>query len=151
MSLRVSIDFRPFAFVLLLALGCGNTTGALPDTGAVSDGGFEAGPVEDDASVEDAPVVDVEVCMAQTPPESCPDPAPTYGDVAPIVQRRCSMCHGVGDKTWPLDTYHRLADWYDIVQSMLLDCTMPPLDGGVTMTADERATILAWIQCGRLP
>ena len=33
---------------------------------------------------------------------------------------------------WPLLQYSHVADWYDVVRAMLLDCSMPPPDAGVT-------------------
>jgi len=74
----------------------------------------------------------------------------TYADVAPIVEQRCAMCHGAPMGAWPLSRYQDLADWYDSVRAHLVDCTMPPTDAGVPMTVAEKATLLAWIRCGRL-
>ncbi|HVY38604.1 MAG TPA: hypothetical protein VHM31_11735 [Polyangia bacterium] len=85
-----------------------------------------------------------------TAPTSCPDPAPRYADVAPIISQRCAMpCHsGVPNGPWPLTDYEHVADWADTVRADLLDCSMPPADGGVPITADDRTAVLTWIRCG---
>jgi hypothetical protein len=83
------------------------------------------------------------------PPTVCPDPPLRYGDVSEIFGRRCVSCHyGAVNGPWPLLTYSHAADWYDIIRSQMIDCTMPPLDSGFTMTTDERIQILTWILCG---
>lgn len=89
------------------------------------------------------------VCAVMAPTE-CPAPAPRYRDVATIVEQRCATpCHsGVPDGPWPLIDYEHVADWADVVRASLLDCSMPPADGGVSITTNERLTILAWIRCG---
>jgi hypothetical protein len=35
-----------------------------------------------------------------------------------------------------------------VVRDELLDCSMPPLDSGASMTTEERKAILTWILCG---
>jgi hypothetical protein len=82
-------------------------------------------------------------------PTSCPADGPTWETVAPIVGARCAApCHyGQIDGPWPLYTYQQVVDWYDVVRSDLLNCTMPPPDSGVPMTDDERHTILTWLRC----
>lgn len=81
----------------------------------------------------------------------CPSPAPTYADVQPIFEQRCSnaACHtGAAGGEWPLDTYSHVADWQDVIRDELLTCAMPPPDSGVVVTRDERQLILTWIRCG---
>jgi hypothetical protein len=88
---------------------------------------------------------------AVTAPTSCPTPAPRYMDVQPIIQQNCaSPCHSGTDPAgpWPLTSYEHVADWADIVSADLLDCTMPPADGGVSLSAEDRQAILTWIRCG---
>jgi len=88
------------------------------------------------------------ICTAIAPTE-CPDPAPRYADVTPIFERRCASCHsGVPGGPWPLDNYEHIADWALSVRDELLRCSMPPANSGVTITAEERAQILAWVRCG---
>ncbi len=82
---------------------------------------------------------------------ACPDPPPHYADVAGILQQRCVPCHyDQPDGPWPLENYRQVADWQDVVRDDLLLCTMPPADGGVTMTEDERLAIITWLRCGYL-
>jgi hypothetical protein len=88
------------------------------------------------------------VCTVQ-PPTVCPDPAPRWADVSPIFQSRCVECHnGMVGGPWPLMQYQHVADWSDLVRSMLVDCSMPPPDAGRPMTDEERVAILTWILCG---
>lgn len=89
------------------------------------------------------------VCSV-TAPAACPDPAPRYADVAPIIDQRCATpCHsGVPNGPWPLTDYAHVADWADAVRADLLDCSMPPADGGVPITTDDRTAVLTWIRCG---
>lgn len=85
-------------------------------------------------------------------PTSCPQPAPRYPEVAPIVKQRCVGCHdGAPGGPWPLTDYPHVADWWDLIRADLTACTMPPADGGVAMTAPERIAVLTWILCGFLP
>ena len=85
-----------------------------------------------------------------TAPTTCPTPSPHYSDIAPIVQRDCVPCHSgaTPDGPWPLTGYKQLADWAGVIQDDLGNCTMPPLDGGVPITAADRLAILVWLQCG---
>lgn len=88
-----------------------------------------------------------------TAPTDCPDPAPRYADVAPIIGAHCaSPCHwGAPGGPWPLTDYPHVADWQDVVRDDLLDCSMPPPEADSTMTDAERTAILVWIRCGSLP
>jgi uncharacterized membrane protein len=92
------------------------------------------------------------VCTVEAP-TACPDPAPTFADVQPIIQSRCTPCHnGVDpDGPWPLVTYRHVADWADVVRDEVLTCAMPPEDGGIPMTDEDRTAILTWIRCGYPP
>lgn len=86
-----------------------------------------------------------------TAPTECPTPAPVYGDVSPIFERRCVWCHyGREGGPWPLTDYGHVADWKDDIRSDVLTCNMPPpdADGGEVMTDEERLAILTWIRCG---
>jgi uncharacterized membrane protein len=105
-----------------------------------------------DASVEGAQDAALEagepfVCDVQLP-TSCPAPAPTYADVAPIIAQRCAVCHGqVQTGNWPLDTYSHVASWREEIRTELVNCTMPPRDSGLSIPDEERMTILTWIRC----
>jgi|GEM_PF-1510548 len=96
--------------------------------------------------------VEPAACDAE-PVSQCIEPAPTYGDVAPIFDARCSgvECHSVGPSgSWPLETYQHVADWQVAVRDALLTCSMPPPDSGLVLPDDERQLILMWIRCGAL-
>ncbi len=88
------------------------------------------------------------VCTV-TAPTVCPDPAPHYPDVQPIIQRTCVPCHnGSVGGPWPLLQYSHVADWQDVIRAFVLDCSMPPPDAGVPISDEERTAILTWILCG---
>jgi hypothetical protein len=91
------------------------------------------------------------VCSVEAP-TSCPDPSPHYGDVAPIINQRCvEPCHsGLPGGPWPLTDYAHVADWADVVRDDLILCLMPPADGGISMSEEEKLAILTWIRCGSL-
>jgi hypothetical protein len=84
-----------------------------------------------------------------TAPTSCPEPAPRYADIGPIIQSRCVICH-VGSRggPWALVSYQHVADWHDLIRGVMLSCAMPPPDAGVPMTVEEREVILTWLRCG---
>jgi hypothetical protein len=89
------------------------------------------------------------VCTVSAP-TMCPEPAPTFADVAPIFEQRCasSSCHsGFVGGPWPLDDYEHISDWQDVVRAEVVSCSMPPADANVPITDDERLTILNWIRC----
>lgn len=99
----------------------------------------------DGGTTEDAGAL---MCTVEAP-VACPDPPPRWPDVEPIFQRRCVLCHnGMIGGPWPLLQYEHVADWYDVVRAMLLDCSMPPPDAGVYMPDEDRTAILTWIRCG---
>jgi hypothetical protein len=80
---------------------------------------------------------------------TCTKPAPHYGDIAPILDRSCNSCHtGIGHAPWALTDYEHVSAWAEAIQQDLSMCTMPPLDGGVAMTAADRLEVLDWVQCG---
>ena len=88
------------------------------------------------------------VCTVEAP-TACPDPAPHYPDIQPIIQRTCVPCHnGMVGGPWPLLQYSHVADWQDVIRAFVLDCSMPPPDAGVPMSDEERTAILTWILCG---
>jgi hypothetical protein len=116
-----------------------------PMEAALADAGAHDATAPVDAAARDAtPSVP---CTAVAP-TACPDPAPTYADVAPIIERRCSGCHSPQTIHWPLDTYQHVADWQDTIRSMLLECAMPPADAGGPLPADESAVMLGFLRCG---
>jgi hypothetical protein len=91
-----------------------------------------------------------EACSV-TAPSECPSPAVTYGDVAPIFGRSCAGCHtGKNGQPWSLGAYEDVADWQDLVQAEVLNCTMPPKDSGMHVSDEDRLKILQWVRCGAL-
>lgn len=84
-----------------------------------------------------------------TAPTACPDPAPRYADVAPVLQAKCVTCHsGVAGGPWPLTDYEHVADWQNEIRAELLDCSMPPADAGAPITKEESTLLLNWVRCG---
>lgn len=120
--------------------------GSLPELDAEAlDGASAQGDADATRVVDAAPMVQ---CTAVAP-TACPSPAPSYADVAPIIERRCASCHSPHwTGPWPLDTYGHVADWQDTIRSMLLTCSMPPADAGGPLPDDESALILGFIRCG---
>jgi hypothetical protein len=83
---------------------------------------------------------------------ACVKPAPHYSNITGILARSCNPCHtGGGDAPWPLTNYDDVSAWSDIIRQDLVDCSMPPLDGGIAISASERLEVLNWVQCGALP
>ena len=119
--------------LMVVAAGCSN---ASP--------GAAAGPGAGGADSADGGAL---ICNVSAP-TACPDPPPHYADVSGIIQARCVPCHDDSpDAAWPLQTYRQVADWADVVRDDLIRCTMPPADGGYTISEDERTAILTWIRC----
>jgi hypothetical protein len=124
------------ACLILFAAGCQKEH----QQGGPTDGGD---PEDGDGAIPLACTV--------VPPTSCPDPAPRYSDIAPIIARRCLSCHwGAPEGPWPLTQYSHAADWHDVIRDQMADCSMPPPDSGATMTDQERVAIMTWILCGFL-
>jgi hypothetical protein len=85
------------------------------------------------------------------PPTACPEPPVKYGDIAPIVERRCLTCHDGRGPHWPLTSHQHVADWQDTIRAAMLDCSMPPAESAMTMPLEERMALLYWVRCGALP
>jgi hypothetical protein len=127
---RISRSATVFLATLAGAAGCGPSgQSGTDDAGTTADG---------------APLV----CTI-TAPTACPDPVPRWTEVSPIFQNRCVRCHnGAVGGPWPLMQYQHAVDWFDVIRSMLLDCTMPPPEAMIPMPDEERTAILTWILCG---
>jgi cytochrome c5 len=131
-------EFRHGAALGVLGLGlslvaCGAGTAA-----NAGDGG--------EPSVESEPLTSCKVAVT-----TCTKPAPHYADITGVLDRSCNPCHtGIGKAPWPLTTYDDVSAWADSIQQDLSGCTMPPLDGGIGMSAPERRLVLNWVQCGAL-
>lgn len=118
---------RAQRFAALMALTCCGSEGqGRPDSAA--------GPVAE--------------CSVKVP-TACPEPAVRYADVEPLIASKCVSCHyGALGGPWPLTTYDDAADWKDTIRDDVLDCSMPPPDSGVTLSDDERLSLLSWVRCG---
>jgi uncharacterized membrane protein len=135
MSRRLLLTLSSSVAVVIV-VACGTTP--QPDTLGSVDIGFpvrDAGPRPVDCTT--------------VAPTSCPDPAPTYGDIEPILRQHCIGCHaGQPNGPWPLTDYKHVADWADDIRADMLSCSMPPADAGTTITIAEREELLQWIRCG---
>jgi hypothetical protein len=85
----------------------------------------------------------------QPAPSRCPTPKPSYSkDVARILDAKCNDCHvGGAGQPWSLADYQSVDDWRVSILQDILSCTMPPLDGGVALTVEERDVIAGWVAC----
>ncbi len=89
-------------------------------------------------------------CPADLPVDTdCTTAAPFYEDVAPIIERRCTVCHHPGglEGTLRFGTYE---DAFLLRQKMLFQvysCRMPP-SCAPDLTSDERQIMLKWFVCG---
>lgn len=129
-------------------LGDANGNAAANPDGAVTDVYlvYDASTHQETRDAEDT-----EFACKVVAPTECPESAPRYADVAPILLSRCVICHyGAFNGPWPLSDYQHVADWRDFVRDDILNCSMPPLEGGVVMSNSERKRILEWIRCGLL-
>jgi hypothetical protein len=112
---------------------CGPARGGAPDASADAAAGDDGGG---------------QTCSVEAP-TTCSDPPTRYADVAPLFERHCVPCHfGTPGGPWPLTSYKHAVDWQDIIRTAMLECTMPPADGGGVMSNEDRLAILTWIRCG---
>ena len=81
-------------------------------------------------------------------PTACTDPNLGYDEIEPIIRARCVECHDGSGEQWMLTSYSHVADWFDLIRSMMLTCSMPPADSGISMPTAERELLLHWIRCG---
>jgi len=126
---------RPRSLALVLAtLASAASVAGCPATGE------GPGPVDADGGLP------AESCDVVAP-TACTDPDLSYADVEPIIARRCLGCHDGSGPEWALTDYRHVADWFSDIRSMMLSCSMPPPDSGMTMPVEERETILHWIRC----
>ena len=85
-------------------------------------------------------------------PMSCPSPAPSFSaEVGPLIQARCTVCHGPGQQIPPLASYDEisLAATRQKIFFQIQHCSMPPATQP-PLTAVERDTILSWLVCGAM-
>ncbi len=80
---------------------------------------------------------------------ACTEASPLYADVAPIIERRCTICHRPGGLQ-PTKLFQTYDEVYAMRREMLFQiysCRMPP-PCTPDLTADERQTLLNWFVCG---
>lgn len=81
-------------------------------------------------------------------PATCPSPAPSWAtDVQPTMQRTCLQCHAAGQNAPTLVTWDQVHAQRTTMLRQVFSCRMPQADGGVTLTATERAAMLGWLVC----
>jgi hypothetical protein len=134
--------FVPFALS-----SCGSSSDGSHDGSGVtsSDGACVAHPSSSETSSVDENTA--AACNVEAP-TSCPEPAPTYADVAPIFQRNCVTCHsGSSGGPWPLTDYTHVSSWGEVIRAELLSCSMPPPDSGCVLAAASSELVLQWIRC----
>jgi uncharacterized membrane protein len=79
----------------------------------------------------------------------CPSPPPSYAnDVRPILNARCTTCHGPGgqEAVRDLTTYQGVFQQRQAVLTQVYSCRMPPSDAAQP-TSQERQTIISWLAC----
>lgn len=104
--------------------------------------------------------------VAETPVDGCvvptpvarPGPAPTWADVAPVLERRCAGCHSQGgDAPFALGSYEEAWVSADTIGEVVRRGTMPPwfadpavgvFENDRRLTPAERALLLAWSAAG---
>jgi hypothetical protein len=79
-------------------------------------------------------------------------------DVAPVLQRRCQVCHRPGQAApFALTSYRAAAGWAGAIREVLEDGRMPPwganpahgrFGNDPSLTAGEKQTLFAWIDAG---
>jgi cytochrome c5 len=118
--------------------------GALLPLMLIACGGGSASPVGDAGAALTCNV---------DPPLACPAGGPTYAAVQPIFARSCVPCHDGADPDgpWPLRTYKSAADWAEVIRADLISCEMPPADGGIPLSDEDRHALLTWIRCDYPP
>lgn len=140
----------PLAAALLAAAalgfwGCDSTE---PAENEHVDSGSDSPTIPSDASL---PETSTGECVEVAPPTACPEPPVTFEDVARTIGARCTTpCHNGAPNNgqWSLLTYDDVSHWKNEIRGALLSCAMPPLDGGVGITADEKLAILTFLRCG---
>jgi hypothetical protein len=134
---------RSAFFLLLVCSACSTDAAPTPEDGGKhqAGGGDSGTTTTPDGSTPGGGCGD--------PAPACPSPKPSYAsDVVPILEAKCNTCHVGGKGPWPLTDYQSVVDWRLQIIQDIEGCTMPPLDGGANLSADERHTVLGWLVCG---
>ncbi len=111
--------------------------------------GLDAGDTDDGAIViADA---DRPASCPSDLPASCPSTVPSYAtDIGPFIARTCFPCHTTGGTAVAKHDFLTYAQVYkqrSAVLNQFYACSMPPADAGVVVSAQDRATLLAWLVC----
>jgi len=80
-------------------------------------------------------------------PTVCMMNPPTYAEVRPLFEQHCVPCHNGTGSEWPMTQYQHIFDWKNEIRGDVLNCVMPPYDGGVPMPTADRQKMLEWIRC----
>lgn len=91
--------------------------------------------------------------------DSDAEAAPDYStEVAPIIVEHCAVCHREdGAGPFPFDSYYSLAGWSPMVQEVIMNKRMPPMQVDTSyddtsnahfLSHEKRKTIMHWIQAG---
>jgi uncharacterized membrane protein len=106
-------------------------------------------------SNSDPPRSDAGICVEPDASKAvCADGGgPNYARVRSIVATACVPCHNeetaaMDGGTWPLTTRDDLASWTEVITEDILNCSMPPADGGVPMHRRDRDLLVQWLLCG---
>lgn len=103
----------------------------------------------------------VDGCLIESPaPVASNTPAPTFHrDVAPILERRCVVCHTPGTAApFKLRTFADAAAHAETIAETVADQRMPPwfanrkhgeFQNDPSLTKAERETIVRWVRSGR--
>jgi hypothetical protein len=116
------------------------------------DTGQPASPAEGDnapdSSADGASLTEAAGCDRHLP--SCPASPPSYAQaIVPIFNGRCVVCHYPGTTIArnSFSTYAKVYGDRGTVLDQIYGCVMPPA-GSPPLTPAERATVLAWLECG---
>ena len=99
-------------------------------------------------------------CLITAPVETEPKTPPTYhGDVASILQQRCSRCHSEGTAApFTLLSYDDVTAHAEMIAEVVRDERMPPwsahpdygtFQNDPSLSPEEKETILQWVRLGR--
>ncbi len=80
-------------------------------------------------------------------PASCPAQVPSYAnDIAPLIESSCFPCHAPGgvEAVTLLNDYPHVFFYRSSVLDQVYHCEMPQSG---SLTAEQRATLLAWLVC----
>jgi hypothetical protein len=142
---------RSVFFLLLVCSACSTDRAATPEDGGKrgSSAGGSSGAAGGDSGTTTTLDGSTQGGGCGDPAPTCPSPKPSYAsDVVPILEAKCNNCHVGEPGPWPLTDYQSVVDWRIQIIQDIEGCTMPPLDGGTTLSANERHTVLGWLVCG---